>query len=107
MHTLLERPIARYHVIYAYQPNPYVQEEPIGWKLQKMEQRVIDSQTGEILGRKTTIKRVLPTHEALLAGLLGPPIVLCPSPTVEAYLPQLPFHQPPFPQSILNPISNK
>jgi hypothetical protein len=73
--TLLDRPTARYHVVYAYHPRRHVHEEPIGWKLEKIEYRVIDSQTGEILGRKTTIIRVLPAHEALIAGLFGPPIV--------------------------------
>lgn len=97
---LLERPSARYHVVYAYLKGKYETEEPIGWKLKKIERRVIDGQTGEILGRDTIIKRVFPFHEALLAGLFGPPIVMCPSPNVKPYVP--PLH---FPQSILKPIS--
>ena len=97
--TILDRPSARYHVRYAYQPTPYDYEEPIGWKLRKTERQVIDSQTGEILGRQTTVKRVLPTYEALLAGLFGPPIVLCPSPDVQPYVPP-----PPFLQAVLKPV---
>lgn len=97
--TILDRPSARYHVKYAYQPTPYGYEEPIGWKLRKTERQVVDSQTGEILGRHTSIKRVLPTHEALIAGLFGPPIVLCPSPDVQPYIPP-----PPFMQAVLKPL---
>lgn len=98
--TLREKPEARYYERYAYEPNPYQIEEPIGWKLQKIERRVIDSQTGEILGRDIKIIRVLPTHEALIAGLFGPPIIICPGPNVKPFFPP-----PQFPQAVLKPIS--
>ncbi len=99
MADVLDHPTARYRVAHHYQPTQYQIEEPIGWKLEKIERQVIDRQTGEILGRETTIKRVLPAYEALIAGLFGPPIVLCPSPDV------LPYVQPlPFPQAVLKPL---
>ncbi len=98
----MDHPTARFHFEYAYQPDPYRIEEPIGWKLQKIERHVIDSQTGEVLGRDITIKRVLPTHEALLARLFGPPIRLCPGPNAKPLVPPSPF-----PQVVLKPISKK
>jgi hypothetical protein len=100
--SIRDKPEARYYYEYAYLKRKYQIEEPIGWKLQKIERRVIDSQTGEILGRNTKIIRILPTHEALIAGLFGPPIVMCPSRDVKPYVPPLPF-----PESILKPISKK
>lgn len=99
MASVLEHPTARYRLVHHYQPTPYRIEEPIGWKLQKIERRVIDSQTGEILGRDVIIKRVLPTHEALIAGLFGTPIVLCPNPDVQPYVKPLPF-----PRAVLKPL---
>jgi len=95
MATILDHPTARYHVVNAYHPAPYITEAPIGWKLKKIERRVIDSQTGEILGRETYVKRTLPIYEALIASLFGPPIVICPKM----------IEQPRFPQIILKPTS--
>ena len=92
--TILDRPSIQYRMVYAYQPTPFRTDEPIGWKLEKLERQVIDSKTGEILGKETDFRRVLPTYEALIAGLFGPPIKLCPKPSIP---------QPPFPQSILKP----
>jgi hypothetical protein len=104
--TVLNHPTARYHVVYAYQPTRSSHDEPIGWKLFKTERRVVDSQTGEILGRYTMIKRIHPVHEALLTSLLGPPIKLCNGlPNVKPG----PNYVPPllsFPDSILKPVSN-
>lgn len=94
MVTLRDVPEARYYERYAYQPTPFRTDEPIGWKLEKLERQVIDSKTGEILGKETDFRRVLPTYEALIAGLFGPPIEFCPKPSIP---------QPPFPQSILKP----
>lgn len=99
MVSILDRPTASYRIVYHYQPTPYKIEEPIGWKLEKIERQVVDIQTGEILGRDTVIKRVLPTYEALIAALFGPPIVLCPGPNVQPYLPP-----PPFPQAVVKPV---
>jgi hypothetical protein len=96
--SIRDKPEARYYYEHTYRKGKYSIEEPIGWQLHKIELRVVDSQTGEILGRKTTIRRVLSIHDALLAGLFGPPIKLCPSYKVP---------QPRFPQSILKPISTQ
>jgi hypothetical protein len=98
--SIRDKPEARYYYEYAYQKGSYLDHnnEPIGWKLMKRELRVIDSQTGEILGRKVTIIRVLPIYEALILGLLGPPIVVCDGTTKPP---------PPFPSSILKPVSTK
>jgi hypothetical protein len=100
--SIFEKPKSRYVLKRHYQPGPGIYEELIGWKLQKIERQIIDSQTGEVLGRDRTIKRVLPSHEALIAGLFGPPIVMCPGPNVKPFVPQLPF-----PQAVLKPISKK
>jgi hypothetical protein len=100
--VVMDYPTARYHLINAYQKGRYQIKEPIGWKLQKIEEQVVDSQTGEILGRNTTIIRVAPFHEALIASLFGPPIVMCHAPNVKPYV-----SQPPFLKSILKPISNQ
>lgn len=105
MVTILDKPESRYRVINHYQPNLYRIEEPIGWKLEKIERRVIDSQTGEILGRYTRIIRVLPTYEALIAGLFGPPIMFCED--AQPRNPQAASKYGPgnFPQQILKPVS--
>lgn len=100
MATILDRPTARYHLKYTYQPAYHSHEEPFGWKLEKVERQVIDSQTGEILGRQIHINRGFPIYEALWAQFFGGAMVSCPSPNVQPYV--LP---PPFPQSILRPIS--
>ena len=103
--SILEHPTARYSVAFHYQPTPYQIEEPIGWKLEKIERQVVDIKTGEILGRDVIIKRVLPTYEALIARFFGPPIVICPSfkPTTQPYVP-LQFSKQSFPTNVLKPI---
>lgn len=100
MATVLDRPSARYFYRYAYQPRPNAHEEPIGWKLEKVERQVADSKTGEILGRDIHINRGYPIHEALWAQFVGNAMVTCPSPKVQPYVPP-----PPFPQSVLRPAS--
>lgn len=98
--TILEKPAARYHVIYAYQPRPHVYAKPIGRKLEKMESLVIDSQTGEILGRDVVIKRWASIADALWAQFIGSTLRICPDPDAQPHMPPLPF-----PQSVLKPIS--
>lgn len=61
--TLLNHPTARYHYKYAYQPTPYVQEERIGWKLEKLGTIVVDSETGEIIAHETDYRRTINTAE--------------------------------------------
>jgi len=98
---VLDSPSARYRLVYRYQPTPYRIEEPIGWRLQKMERQVIDSQTGEILGRDTIIKRRYSMADAVWIGLFGSYPKLCPGPQSPLSTPQ-----PPFPQSVLKPASH-
>lgn len=57
--TSLGHPTARYHYKYAYQPTPYIQEERIGWKLEKLGTVVVDSETGEIIARDTQYRRTI------------------------------------------------
>lgn len=97
---ILEKPLARYHVRYTYRPDNYTIEEPIGWKLEKIERQVIDSQSGDILGRDVLVHRGFPIHEVLLLQFFGTPMLTCPSTKVKPYSPPLPF-----PQAVLKPLS--
>lgn len=97
--TARDGPEARYYYRYAYQPSPWIIEEPIGWKLEKIEMEVIDSQTGEILGRDTLIHRGAPVADALWAQFLGKTMTSCPDPNAKPVVPQ-----PPFPQVVLKPM---
>lgn len=78
MVTLRDVPEARYYQRYAYQPTPFRTVETIGWKLEKGGRQIVDIQTGEILSQSIKIYRILPTYEALILGLLGPPVLSCP-----------------------------
>lgn len=55
----IDQPAARYHYKYAYQPTPYKQEERIGWKLEKLGMVIVDSETGEVIGRDTQYRRTI------------------------------------------------
>lgn len=57
--TNLDRPTARYYYKYAYQPTLYRTEERVGWKLEKLEMQVVDSETGEVIARETDYKRTI------------------------------------------------
>ncbi len=92
--TVLDRPTARYVLRFGYHPDSLSHEEPIGWKLEKLERQVVDSETGEILGRDLRINRGLPIYEALWVRYLGPAMKSCPTNA-----------QPSFPQSILKPTA--
>ena len=98
--AILEKPSARYHVIYAYQPRPHAYEKPIGRRLEKIERLVVDSQTSEILGRDVVIKRRASTADELWAQFIGSTVRSCPGPDFQPYTPP-----PPFMQSVLKPIS--
>lgn len=102
MVSIREKPEARYYYKYAYEPDPYTIEEPMGWKLEKIESQVIDNQSGEILGRDVLIHRGFPVHEVLLLQFFGTPMLTCPSPKVKPYTPPLPF-----PQAVLKPLSRR
>jgi len=56
---VLDYPTAHYHYKYAYQPTPYKTEERIGWKLEKLGTVVVDSKTGEVIGRDTEYRRTI------------------------------------------------
>jgi hypothetical protein len=93
--SIQDRPSCRYRVQNTYHPDSLSHEEPIGWKLEKLERQVVDSQTGELLGRDLRINRGLPIHELLWVRYLGPAMKSCPTNA-----------QPAFPQSILKPVGN-
>jgi len=57
--SILDHPTARYHYKYAYQPTPYKTEEQIGWKLEKLEMQVVDSETGEVIAKDTKYRRAI------------------------------------------------
>lgn len=88
--TVLNRPTARYHYKYAYQPTPYQYEESIGWKLEKAELQVIDTQTGEIIGREIWFNRRPSWTEGLWVNLLGGGLTQCPNPGVRSTKEHLP-----------------
>ena len=69
--SVLDRPAARYHYKYAYQPTPHQYEEPVGWKIYKTETQVIDAETDEVLGRDTRYTRYSNAFEWLWVRLLG------------------------------------
>lgn len=76
--TILDHPTARYHFKYAYQwPTPHHTEEPIGWKLEKLETVVIDSTNNDVIGRNTKFKRRPNAAEGLILHLLGPAFTFC------------------------------
>lgn len=60
---ILDKPTARYHYKRAYQPRPYKYEEPVGWKLERLEEVVVDAETGEIIARETDYKRYINVAE--------------------------------------------
>jgi len=62
-YSVLDNPIARYHFKYAYQPSKYVTTEQVGWKMEKLEYLVVDSEKEEILGRETKYRRYLSIQE--------------------------------------------
>lgn len=79
----LEYPKARYVLKYAYQPTPHRYEEPIGWKLEKLQYEVVDLQTGEILGSDTRITRYPNSMEMLWLQFFGPANLGCSAPLEE------------------------
>lgn len=94
--SIIEKPISRYAQKRHHQPEPNVYEEPIGWKLEKIEYQAIDLKNGEIIGRNTHINRGFPIHEALWARYFGGAMKTCPAPNIK---------KRPFPDIVLTPIS--
>lgn len=93
---VVDRPTARYHYRHAYQPSPHRYEEPMGWKLEKSEEVVVDSRSGEVIGRNVRYKRYPGWVEGLWIGLLGSGMTLCPDPEKGP-------RQPHFPEAVLIP----
>ena len=75
--SVLDHPTARYYYKQAYQPTPYIIEEPIGWKLQKLESIVLDSETGDVLGRDTHFHRFPSVAEGLWVHFFGSGQTIC------------------------------
>ena len=73
--TILDHPTARY----VYKFTDPRQEIPIGRQLEKYETLLIDSQTGEVLGRDTSFKR-FPSWINLWVGFFGSGLTLCKGP---------------------------
>mgnify|MGYP001057874698 CR=1 FL=1 len=78
--TLLDKPTARYVLKHSYQPSPYRYEEPIGWKLEKLEYLVLDRETDEVLGRDTRFIRFPSFAEMLWLRYFGPANLGCSGP---------------------------
>lgn len=95
--TNIAHPTARYHYQYAQLPTPYVIEEPVGWKLQKVETQVVDVQTNLVLGRKVTYTRFPNTADWQWMRFFGRGGRSCPDSE------KGPF-QPEFPRVVLIPI---
>lgn len=94
--SLIEKPISRYMQKRRLQSDSNAHEEPIGWKIEKIEYQVIDLPKIEIIGRDIHINRGLPIHEALWTRYIGGAMKTCPPPNIE---------KPPFPEVVLKPIS--
>lgn len=75
--SLLDRPTARYHYKHAYQPTPYQTEEPVGWKLNRAEKQVVDSTSGEVIGRDVHYHRYPSALEGLWVRFFGTGQVIC------------------------------
>jgi hypothetical protein len=71
--TVLDHPTARYHYRFA---DPR-QEVPVGLKLEKTEDIVVDSQTGEVIARDIHYTRYLGWVESLWVRFFGSGAVTC------------------------------
>lgn len=77
---ILKEPTARYHFKHSYQPRPQNTEEPLGLKIEKRERVVIDTETGETIGRETGFNRYPGWIDGLWINLLGSGLTQCPNP---------------------------
>ena len=78
--SVLDRSTARYHYRHAYQPTPYRYEEPMGWKLERSETQIVDSVSGEVLGRDTHYVREASAIEGLWIRFFGYGMTGCSGP---------------------------
>jgi len=98
--TILDRPAARYVYKHAYQPTPHKTEEPVGFRIGKREIIIVDSQTGETIGRETGFNRYPGWIDWLWIRFLGNGMTQCPDAG----------QGPPrehLPSAVLNPMKNK
>ncbi len=70
---VLDQPEARYHFKFS---DPR-QEVPVGWKLEKVESIVLDSDNDEIIAREVHFKRRSSLIEGLWIGLVGSDLTIC------------------------------
>jgi hypothetical protein len=75
--TILDRPAARYHYKYGYQPTPFATEESVGWRVNRVEKQVVDSQTGEVIARDTRYHRYPSVLESVWIRFLGTGQIIC------------------------------
>jgi hypothetical protein len=92
--TILAQPQARYHYRYA-DPRQWV---PAGFQINRMEKQVVDSESGEVLGRDVKFERYPGFVEGLWIRYLGSGQTICPNPAGP--------RQPDFPESVLIPKNN-
>ena len=71
--TILEQPSARYHFKFA---DPR-QEMPVGYQLQKRETIIVDSTTGEVIGREISFNRYPGWVEGLWIRFFGSGQIIC------------------------------
>jgi hypothetical protein len=94
--SILSKPAARYH----YRFTDSRQDVPIGYQLWKFETEVIDSTSGDAIGRNTMVKRRASMIERLWIRQVGSDLTICPDPEKGP-------RQPPFPETVLVPAVNK
>ena len=92
--TIIDKPEAQYYYKYSHNNNR------VDWKITKS-QRIVEDSTnnGDIIGRATTIKRYPCFIESIWIRFFGSGMQMCP-------VPDEPPYQPPFPESVLNPIKH-
>lgn len=92
--SVIDKPTARYH----YTITRYHQDA--GYQLEAIEYAVVDSQTGEVIGRKATYKRYPGWVNAIWIRYFGSGMTMCPDPERGP-------RQLRFPESVLMPIKTK
>ncbi|MDR1849935.1 MAG: hypothetical protein LBQ75_07835 [Zoogloeaceae bacterium] len=97
---LLDHPTARYHLIRVGSSYP---GEPISLKVYKLEEQIVDSQTGEILGRELVFRRRLPAAEG--SGFFMNNTCSFPTPTQEELREKRLVPQTPLRRAVFKPIN--
>lgn len=76
----IDQPSARYHFKHFYQPKPFQNWVSIGWRIDKIQYEVIDTETDEVLGVDVRIKRYPSFAESLWLRFFDPRGVGCSGP---------------------------